>query len=45
LLGLALLAGYAVLGRLYWFSVPFRGIVIATLLYAAGLVARWIGGK
>jgi hypothetical protein len=42
LLGLALLAGYAVLGKLYWFSVPFRGIVVATTLYAAGLIARWI---
>jgi hypothetical protein len=42
LLGLALLAGYAVLGKLYWFSVPFRGIVVATTLYTAGLIARWM---
>ena len=42
LLGLVLLAGYAVLGRLYWFSVPFRGILAATALYVAGLAARWM---
>ena len=34
--GALLLAGYVVLGRLYWFSIPFRGIVIATILYFAG---------
>ncbi|HSV53950.1 MAG TPA: hypothetical protein VLJ57_17670 [Burkholderiaceae bacterium] len=39
--GLALLAGYVVLGRLYWFSVPFRGIVAATGLYVLGLVVRF----
>jgi len=38
-LGLALLLGYAVLAWRYWFSAPFRGIVLATVLYAAGLVA------
>ena len=41
LLGLALLAGYSVLGRLYWFSVPFRCILAATALYVAALVIRW----
>ena len=38
LLGLLLLAGYVFLGKRYWFSVPFRAIVVATALYAAGLV-------
>jgi hypothetical protein len=33
------LAGYVFLGRRYWFSVPFRGIVLATLAYAAGVAA------
>jgi len=42
LLGLALLAGYAILGKLYWFSVPFRGIVVAAALYAAALIALWL---
>ena len=37
-LGLVLLAGYAFLGRAYWFSVPFRGIVLSTALYVAALV-------
>lgn len=37
-LGGALLLGYAWLGRRYWFSVPFRGIVLALVLYAAGVV-------
>ena len=38
-LGLLLLVGYVLLGKLYWFSTPFRGIVLATLLYIGGLVA------
>lgn len=42
LLGLALLAGYAVLGKLYWFSVPFRGILAALVLYAGALAILWI---
>jgi hypothetical protein len=37
LIGGALLLGYVVLARLYFFSVPFRGVVLATMLYAAGL--------
>lgn len=41
LTGLALLAGYVVLGRLYWFSIPFRGIVAATVLYVLGLVVHF----
>jgi len=36
--GFLLLLGYAVLGKLYWFSVPFRGIVLAAVLYCLGLV-------
>jgi hypothetical protein len=37
-LGLLLLLGYAFLGQRYWFSVPFRGVLLATTLYAAALV-------
>jgi len=37
--GAALLLGYAWLGRRYWFSVPFRGIVLSLALYAGGAVA------
>lgn len=39
--GLALLAALVALGRMYWFSVPFRGIVTATVLYGLGLVVRY----
>jgi len=41
LLGLLLLAGYVFLGKVYWFSVPFRGIVLSTALYVAALIVRW----
>jgi len=41
LTGLVLLAGYVVLGRLYWFSVPFRGILTASVLYLLGLVVHY----
>jgi hypothetical protein len=41
LVGMFLLAGYLILGRLYWFSVPFRGIVLSTALYVSALVIRW----
>lgn len=37
-LGLLLLLGYVFLGRRYWFSVPLRGILMATALYGAALV-------
>jgi hypothetical protein len=39
--GFLLLLGYAFLGLRYWFSVPFRGIVLATILYAAAVIVRW----
>lgn len=41
-LGALLLAGYIALGKMYWFSVPYRGILLASALYAAGLVAALI---
>jgi len=47
LLGLGLLTltltltGYTVLGKLYWFSVPFRGVSLATILYCLGLAAHF----
>jgi hypothetical protein len=40
-LGLVTLAGYMLLARLYWFSVPFRGAVTAAVLYVLGLVVRY----
>ena len=41
LVGLCLLAGYVFLGKVYWFSVPFRGIVLSSALYVAALVVTW----
>ena len=35
------LVGMAMLGYRYWFSTPFRGIVIALGLYGAALIAQW----
>jgi len=40
--GGALLLAYTWLGRRYWFSVPLRGLVLASGLYAAGIAASWI---
>lgn len=37
-LGLLRLLAYLHLGHAYWFSVPFRGIALAALLYAAAVV-------
>lgn len=37
-LGFALLLGYAALAKLYWFRRPFRGIVLAAVLYLLGIV-------
>lgn len=40
-LGLLLLGGYAFLGKRYWFSVPFRGILLATVFYVIALIINW----
>jgi hypothetical protein len=42
LLGLALLLGYVFLAKRYFFSVPLRGILLATVLYAAALIMVWV---
>ena len=41
LLGLVLLLGYVFLGKRYWFSIPFRGILAAISLYVLALLAAW----
>ena len=38
-LGLTYVVVMVVLARLYWFSVPFRGLALAAALYAVGIVA------
>jgi hypothetical protein len=37
-LGLLALVAYAFLAKRYWFSVPFRGILLATAFYVIALV-------
>ena len=37
LVGLGMLAAFVALARRYFFRVPFRGVVLATALYLAGL--------
>lgn len=36
IVGALVLVTYATLGWLYWFSTPFRGIMLALVLYLAG---------
>ncbi len=38
LLGLATLSGYVFLARRYWFSVPFRGFLLAMVAYVSALL-------
>ena len=37
--GAVVLLAYVWLARRYWFSVPFRGVVLALLLYTGGVIA------
>jgi uncharacterized membrane protein len=37
-IGLVMLAGYALLGKRYWFSVPFKGICLSLGFYMAAIV-------
>ena len=39
--GLFMLGGLAVLGKVYWFRVPFRGIVISLVCYLASIATWW----
>lgn len=39
--GFAMLAGLFVLGKVYWFRVPFIGIGISLLCYAASILSAW----
>lgn len=40
--GLAMLAGYFVLGKAYWFSIPFTGICISLACFIAAVVLERI---
>lgn len=40
-IGFVLLLGLMALARLYWFTAPFRGVALATLLYVLGIIVNW----
>lgn len=40
-LGFAFLAALLALARVYWFRIPFRGILAATVAYSVALGLRW----
>ena len=40
--GMATLLAYLALAWRYWFSIPFRGIALTSVLFAAGLLALWL---
>jgi hypothetical protein len=44
-LGFALLLGYAVIAKLYFFTAPFRGVVLAAALYLLGIVVNLAQSK
>jgi hypothetical protein len=44
-LGFALLLGYAAVSRVYFFTAPFRGIVLAAVLYLIGIVVNLAQSK
>ena len=37
-LGFVMLAGYVVVGKCYWFSIPFKGICLSSAFYLAAVV-------
>lgn len=39
IVGLLMLGGFFALGKLYWFSVPFRGISLALICYFISIAA------
>ena len=41
IVGWSLLASLVVLGKLYWFSIPFRGISLAFACYCAALIINF----
>ena len=42
IIGANVLVAYLVLGRVYWFKVPFRGIALALLLYLTGVIGALV---
>ena len=42
LTGLMMLAAFAYLGWRYWFSAPFRGVLLVGVLYLTGMVVGMV---
>ena len=42
--GFALLGGYMFLSMRYWFRIPFRGVLLALILYAFALISAAVWG-
>ncbi len=43
--GLCVLGTYLLLAKLYWFSIPFAGILLAFACYLAGVVVALLGSR
>jgi len=41
IVGFAMLAGLFLLGKVYWFRVPFVGIGISSLCYVVSVISAW----
>jgi hypothetical protein len=41
LVGLAMLSGFFLLGKFYWFRIPFVGISISLVCYVVSIAASW----
>jgi hypothetical protein len=41
-LGFAMLLGYLLLAKAYWFRIPLTGIAISLALYCAALIRAWM---
>jgi len=41
IVGFAMLGGFVVIGKLYWFSVPFRSICVSFICYVASVAISW----
>src|SRR5262245_17722388 len=37
------LAGYLLVARVYFFRIPFLGLLVAAACYGAGFMAAWVG--
>ena len=40
--GFAVLLGYAIIAKLYFFSAPFRGVALAAVLYMVGVLIKTV---